>query len=118
MEMDKIIVEQARFSLYLGVTEEERTQLQEVVVDLTLFCDTQRSAHTDNLKDTIDYYPLYQRIKKLLIEREYRLIETVAESIAKDLLQCQGVQKVSVCVKKPQALPYAAYAAVYIVRKK
>lgn len=115
--MDKITVEGARFCVHLGVTKEERVREQEIIVDFILFFNTQLSAQTEDISDTIDYYPVCQRIGELLKKQEYKLIETVAERIAQNILKSFKVRKILVRVRKQHALSFAQYAAVEIVRE-
>ena len=115
--MDKIIIKGAKFDLHLGVTEEERKTKQQILVDVTLFFDITAASSTDDIEKSINYSHISRRINAILT-KEYKLIETVAEIIAQDILVAFPVNKIKICVKKPQALRIADYTAVEIVREK
>ncbi len=116
--MDKIMIKNARFSCKIGVTEKERRKRQDIFVDAELFFNFKK-IH-DSLKNTINYSDVHNSIKKIAEKNEYRLIETLAEDIAKEILSCYKIKKIIVSVKKPRALASknVEYVAVKIKRKK
>ena len=114
--MDKIIIKDARISCNIGISENERRKKQDIFVDAELFFDIKKSASTDNIKSSIDYSEIYKLMKKISLEKEYKLVETLAEKIAAGILFGYPIRKVTLSVKKP--LPYAKYAAVEISREK
>ena len=115
--MDKIIIKGAKFDLHLGVTEEERKTKQQILVDVTLFFDITAAVSMDDIEKSINYSHVSKRINTILA-KEYKLIETVAETIAQEILTAFPAHKVKICVKKPQALRIADHTAVEIVREK
>jgi dihydroneopterin aldolase len=102
----------------VGVTEEERSAAQEVRVALALYRDLRASGMSDDLSDTVDYDAVCSTVGKVAIARPYRLIEALAESVARAILDGFPVDEVEVRVEKPSALRAhrAAYAAVEIRR--
>ncbi len=54
--MDKISINNASFSCHIGVTNEEREEKQEIIMDIELYRDIKSAAKTDNIKDTVDYF--------------------------------------------------------------
>ena len=113
--MDKIIVKNARYQCNVGVSVEERSVKQDILVDLVLFCDIKKAARSDSINDTVSYSQVNKRIKEIT-KNSYKLLETIAEKIAKTVLNEFAVKKVLVRVKKPAALKNAAFAAVEIER--
>ena len=118
--MDKIIIKEARFSCNIGVSQKERRKKQEIVVDAELFLDAKKAAQTDDIKYAVNYSEVYDLIKNIIGMKKYKLVESIAENIARGILNEFSVQKVIVKVKKPKALAdrNVKYAAVEIIRKK
>ena len=114
-KMDKIIVKNARYQCNVGVSVEERSVKQDILVELVLFCDIKKAARSDSISDTFSYSQVNKRIKEIT-QNSYKLLETIAEKIAKAILTEFAVKKVLVRVKKPAALKNAAFAAVEIER--
>jgi 7,8-dihydroneopterin aldolase/epimerase/oxygenase len=104
----------------IGVTPEERTIRQRLSIDVDLFTDTSIPARTDSLKDAIDYARVAATVETVCRERDYHLIETVAESIAGRVLSGFPLARVRVLVRKisPVAEPRVGHVAVEIVRDK
>ena len=114
--MDKLIIKDSEYSCHVGVSEDEQKQLQIILIDLTLFFDAKPAARSDDIQKTVDYNELSLFIKQLLEKREYHLIETLAEDIARNILD-KFCEHVIIKVKKIQALSHAKYCAVEIERK-
>lgn len=112
--MDKIIIKNARFQCNLGVSEEERKKKQEVVIDIEIFLDITKAAKIDSLEQTVNYSDIYKQISDLLKNKKFKLIETVAERTANIILMNPGTKKVTLIIKKPNAMSTAEYAAVEI----
>lgn len=118
--MDKIIIKDACFFCNLGVSSKERSEKQKVFINVELFLDIKKAAETDNIEDTVNYSEVRDLIKNLVEAREYKLIETMAENIAKDILNKFSFEKVIVRLKKPKALANknVKYVAIEIIREK
>jgi len=102
--MDKIILEGVTFSCNIGVTDEERSNKQPIIFDFMFFCDTQKSAQTDDLSDTIDYRDIHALVKKLVEDHEYNLIERMANVVADAIVANFPLEKVVVRLHKPEAM--------------
>ncbi len=53
--MDKIHLREISCQAHIGVTEEERTVAQRILLDLILHLDLEPAAQTDDLEKTVDY---------------------------------------------------------------
>jgi len=102
--MDKIILNGMRFFAYHGVTAAERAQGQEFIVDVEIIADIKEAAQADDLRLTIDYDQLYQRISKVVTGPPVNLIEALALEIAETVFSYSSLaREVRVRVKKPDA---------------
>jgi dihydroneopterin aldolase len=88
-----------------GSLSPERELDQCFEVDLEIFGNFQKAAHSDNLKEAVDYRTLHQVVKKTMEGPSRKLLETLAETIAADLLELQLFKGVTVRVCKPH-IPY------------
>lgn len=114
---DKVIIKGLKLKCSLGITEKERAKKQEIIADIEILHDTKKAAYTDDIRYAINYSDA-AKLTKALAEKEYKLIETLAEEIANVLLQNFLVMEVKVLIKKPYAIKEADYAAVEIIRKR
>ena len=113
---DKIYIRDLSIRCIIGVNQEERTEKQDVIINVILFADTRKAGQTDDLDDSVDYKKVKKTILSLVENSEFLLIEKLADEIAKVCLDDSKVQKVNVTVDKPGALRYTRSVAVEIVR--
>lgn len=99
--MDKIILTGLKFFAYHGVTETEREQGQDFLIDVTAETDFAAAAIDDDLSLSVDYDSIYQKVADLVTGEKVNLIETLASRIADSLLIMGNVTSVTVTVKKP-----------------
>jgi FolB domain-containing protein len=103
---------------HLGVPEEERAHPQKLLVSLEMTIDSfAGAAKADDVSLTIDYFAIAQRVKSFTAERPRRLLETLAEEIAADLLKTFPIKKLTLEIKK-FILPDARYVSVKIERRR
>ena len=103
-----------------GVLTEEQLKGQTFIVDVTLWLDLEKAGNTDNLQETVNYGEFYEKIKYIVEQKKFDLIEALAKNIIDIALEEKGVTKATVRVKKPQA-PIKGkfnYMAVEIEREK
>lgn len=103
-----------------GVYDFERVQGQEFVVDVTLEIDLGPAARSDDVRDTVHYGEVAERLVAIVAGEPVNLIETLADRLAAACLVDQRVESVTVTVHKPQApIPHDfADVAVTLTRKR
>lgn len=84
-----------------GVLAAERRDGQPFVVDVTL--GVERDPSVDSLATTVDYARVARRVVALIEGDPVDLIETLAGTMADDLIGIPGVASARVTVHKPQA---------------
>ena len=100
--------------VHIGQTHAERLNNQEIFIDLE--AEFEGFVSSDDVKDAINYDELHNVMKIFTEEKEYKLIETLAEKIAQKILSQFPITKVQVFIKKPQAIKSVKYAGVKVVR--
>lgn len=101
----------------IGVPAEERREPQRMLVSLEMSVESMAAAaKSDDLALTVNYYRVAQRVKALAAEGERKLIETLAEELATDLLKGFPAMKKIVVEIKKFVLPDAGFVAVRIER--
>jgi 7,8-dihydroneopterin aldolase/epimerase/oxygenase len=101
---------------HVGVPDEERRTAQRLLISLEMSLESfAHAAGTDNVAWTVDYAAAVERVKQVVARRQRKLLETLAEEIAFELLKGFQVKKVSLEIKK-FILPDAQYVSVLIER--
>jgi dihydroneopterin aldolase len=113
--MDKIYMNQLAFYGYHGVFQEEQKLGQRFIVDLVLHLDLTEAGTTDELGATINYGDVYNRVKMIVEGESYKLIESVAEGVANELLaRFERLKECTVKVIKPDPPIPGHYQSVAI----
>lgn len=98
---------------HVGVTEEERSKAQRLLLTIEIEHDFSRACAQDRIEDTIDYHQVVQELLAFGNGRTWRLIETLAANVGAMLLEKFGPQAVTVEVKK-FIIPQARYVSVVL----
>ena len=116
--MDRILIKYLMLRCVLGLSDEERREKQDVLINLILWTDLRPAAASDSIEDAVDYSALKKRIITLVEVSQYHLAETLADRIARLCLEQRAVQQVQVTVEKPTALRFAHSVGVEIIRSR
>lgn len=113
--MDKIKINQITAYGYHGALPEERVLGQKFRVNLEISLDTQEAGRTDDLEKTLDYGPVIQEVVKILTGPSVKLVETLAETIAKTLLSLYApIHEIQVEVEKPTPPVAADFSGISV----
>ena len=116
--MDAILVRDLRVEASIGIHKRERHAKQTLSVDLDIGLPGDAVFRTDRVADTIDYEQVSLKIAALAASGHWRLVETLAERVARLLLDEFGAPWAKVSVAKIGILPNAKFVGVTIERRK
>src|SRR5512133_1848789 len=91
IELDRIAVEGIRVTGYHGVFDNERSTGQVFLADVVAHVSTRAAAARDDLSKTVNYSEIADKAAAILGGDPSSLIETVAEHIARVVLEMEGV---------------------------
>jgi len=114
--MDRIQIRDLRIDVLIGIHKRERHVPQTVSIDLDIGIPGETVFASDRVADTIDYEQVSIRIKALGAERHNKLVETLADRIAKLLMDDFKAPWVKVSASKIGILPNAKFVGVAIER--
>jgi 7,8-dihydroneopterin aldolase/epimerase/oxygenase len=113
--IDRIHIEQLEIYARVGVADSERAQPQRLILNVTFWPN--RAGPRDNIADTVNYSEVAASLKQFVSQRDYRLIETLAEEAAGHLLVRFSLRKIAIEVRK-FVLPDAEYVSVTAIRER
>jgi dihydroneopterin aldolase len=118
--LDKILISSIDCVANIGVTREERTRKQRLLIDIEILADVARAARSDSLKDAIDYSKIAILAMEVCRSRDFHLVETVAELLADRILAAFPTPQVRVLVRKisPVVEPRLSHVSIEIVRSR
>ena len=101
--MGIIRLKNMQFYGFHGVDESEKKLGGRFEVDVELNLSLNSSCFSDDLEDTIDYESVYKIVESCVKRDKFYLIEALANSIAKDILNNHDLESILVRVRKPNA---------------
>jgi dihydroneopterin aldolase len=114
--MGIVFLRDLRVETIIGIFEWERSTRQLVAIDLEMAADTARAAATDSIDDALDYKAISKRLIDFVSSSSFRLVETLAEEIARIVREEFAVPWVKVTLSKPGAIRGARDVGVIIER--
>jgi 7,8-dihydroneopterin aldolase/epimerase/oxygenase len=96
--IERIHIEQLKVQAHVGVPADERSQAQRLTINITVW--PRNTPLEDELDCTVNYSAVAQAVREIVSRRHYKLIETVAEEVARQLLARFAIRKVAVEVRK------------------
>ena len=101
--MGVIRLKNMQFYGFHGVSESEKHLGGRFEVDVEMHLTLKYSCESDDLNDTINYEVIYKTVDSCIRKDKFYLIEALANSIAKDILNEHPVDSLMVRVRKPHA---------------
>jgi FolB domain-containing protein len=115
-KLDKIHITDLRLQCIIGINDWERTQKQDVIINVVLYADLKKPCRTDRLEDSVDYKEIKKEIIATVENSSFNLIERLGEEITRICLAHPIVSAARIKVDKPGALRYAKSVGVEIFR--
>jgi dihydroneopterin aldolase len=116
MTMDKIFLEDLRVDAVIGIWEWERRVRQTVRLDLEMATDVRRAAAQDEIESALDYKGIAKRLVQAVAASEFKLVETLAETLASIVIKEFDVSWLKLSVSKPGAIDGSRNVGVVIER--
>lgn len=105
-----------RIEAVIGIYKWERHTRQTLIIDLEMAMDNRRAAASDDIADTLDYKALKKRLLQFVSISRFCLVETLAEDVARLIMDEFAVPWLRLCVNKQGALRHVRDVGVIIER--
>lgn len=89
------------FYAHHGYYQAERELGQKFQVDMELEFDFDSAIQSDDLKDTVNFEAVYQKVYHIFSSYKFTLLETLADRIAVEILQNFPINSILIRVRKP-----------------
>jgi len=114
--MDKVFIKDLEVEAVIGVYDWEREVRQLISINLEINFNTKKAGRSDRIDDALNYKNISKCIIELTESSKSKLIESLAQKIAKTVLSEFPVSSVIVTVEKPGALRGSKSVGVTIKR--
>jgi dihydroneopterin aldolase len=112
---DRIHIEQLEVSTHIGVPDEERRAPQRLTVSISFWPYHGAGDLADKIENAVNYSAVVEETKNFVRDQSVNLIETLVDRLARHLLKCFRMQKITIELRK---FPFkdAKYVSVTITR--
>jgi FolB domain-containing protein len=114
--MDKIFIKDLLIRGVIGISEREREQPQDILVNIEISADITSAGKSDNVEDSVNYRTIAKKVLAHTETIKRFTVEALAEDIARLCLEDKKVQSVLVRVEKPGAVRFSRSVGVEIIR--
>ena len=98
---DVILLEGIQVPAALGVTAAERRMRRPVRLDLEVTRDLRAAGRSDSIRQTIHYKRVFEVVEDVAANQQHKLVEALADRIARAVLAKFDADAVTVTVRKP-----------------
>lgn len=114
---DAILLEGIQVPAALGVTAAERRARRPVLLDIEVERALSRAGRTDRIGDTLHYKRVFEVVEDVAANQQHKLVEALADRIARAVLGKFDADAVNVTVRKPTPIAgVLQYAGVRVRR--
>ena len=116
--MDRVFIAGLEIETVIGIYEWERKIRQPIVLDIEMAFDNRKPAASDDIADTLDYKAISKRLIQFVGESSFGLVEALAESCCRILIEEFGVAQVTLKLSKVGAVRGAKAVGVILERSR
>jgi len=114
-DRDAIHLEQLEVFARIGVPDDERSRPQRLTISITFWPAGSGDELDDDIGRTVDYAAVCAETTRFVNTRSDRLIETLADALAKHLLEKFEITRITLEVRK-FILPNVQFVSVTVTR--
>lgn len=105
--MVTISIKNLRLRTIIGIEEAERTNKQDIIINVEVEVAIDQAARSDNIDDAFNYKTITKKIITFVEGSDFFLLEKLVDQILKLILQDEKVISASVEIDKPAALRFS-----------
>src|SRR5512137_1536659 len=98
--MDEIFINDLLIRGVIGISEREREQPQDILVNIIIYCDIHKAGVTDDVNNSVNYRTVAKKVLAHTEKINRYTVEALATDIANLCLEEDGARGVRVKVEK------------------
>lgn len=102
---NRIVLRRLAMNARIGVHAWEKEAPQPIVVDLEFDLPRGEACFSDELKDTVDYSAVVERLRTIALAQPHRLVEAMAQTMCTVLCQEFDLQRIRLTLMKLAPFP-------------
>ena len=114
----KVLIKELILNLKLGYYDFEKATLQKVKFSLEANYEDKKPTNDKDLKSIVNYAKLVKLIKKLVKNKHYNFLETLAEDVFDELFKDKRIDKISLQIEKLEIMKDCSSVGIQISKKR
>jgi 2-amino-4-hydroxy-6-hydroxymethyldihydropteridine diphosphokinase len=116
--MDQTFISDLLVRGIIGISDRERSQKQDILINIILYGDISQAGKTDSIDDCINYRTVAKKVVAYVERAERYTVEALAADVARICLEEPGVEGVKIRIEKPGAVRFSRSVGVEIERRR
>ena len=114
----KVLIKELILNLKLGYFEFEKKKSQKVKFNLEINYEDKKPSNDKDIKSIVNYAKIVRLIKKLVKNKHYNFLETLAEDVFDELFKDQRIGKISLQIEKLEIMKDCSAVGIQISKKR
>ena len=114
----KVLIKELILNLKLGYYDFEKEKPQKVKFSLEIDYKDKKPSNDKDLKSIVNYSKVVRLIKKLVKNKHYNFLETLAEDVFDELFKDKRIEKINLKIEKLEILKDCSSVGIQISKKR
>ena len=114
----KVLIKELILDLKLGYYDFEKEKTQKVKFNIEVNYEDKKPSNDKDLKTIVNYAKIVKLIKKLVKNKHYNFLETLAEDVFDELFKDKRIDKISLQIEKLEIMKDCAAVGIQISKKR
>ena len=114
----KVLIKELVLDLKLGYYDFEKEKTQKVKFSLDVDYEDKKPSNDKDLKSIVNYSRIVKLIKKLVKNKHYNFLETLAEDVFDELFKDKRIDKISLRIEKLEIMKDCSSVGIQISKKR
>ena len=114
----KVLIKELILDLKLGYYDFEKEKPQKVKFNIEVNYEDKKPSNDKDLKTIVNYAKIVKLIKKLVKNKHYNFLETLAEDVFDELFKDKRIDKISLQIEKLEIMRDCSAVGIQISKKR
>jgi len=114
----KVLIKELILNLKLGYYDFEKEKPQKVKFSLEIDYKDKKPSNDKDLKSIVNYSKVVRLIKKLVKNKHYNFLETLAEDVFDELFRDKRIEKINLKIEKLEIMKDCSSVGIQISKKR
>ena len=114
----KVLIKELILDLKLGYYEFEKEKAQKVKFNLEIDYKDKKPTNDKDLKSIVNYGKIVKLVKKLVKNKHYNFLETLAEDVFDELFKDKRIDKITLQIEKLEIMRDSSSVGIQISKKR